>query len=728
MHRYRPAWKSHSSHFFVAMLASSAIFTAGCANMATTAAVSDSLPSNAAAITGHVHGGNQPIAFATVTINTAGATAIGSAGSVLATTMTADDNAGSFSFIKDPTNGASHPSTGNTYSCPSTGDPLVYIKAVGGNTLNTHDNSVNNTASIFLAPLGRCSQINTSTFLTITEVTTAATVAALQQYIDPVAEVIGADGTGVAYQAITNSFNLVSSLANLSTGAAVTSTTFAGGSINFSNGVSTASVTATPEAAKINTIANIIAACVNTISASSTPCQTLFTNATPPAYSVTARPGSGTFNPATDVLQAAYFMFTNPTNGSTTNLANLYNLPSGPVPFSPPLSAIPTDWTVGISYSSASTCGTNAGSLIGSPVSLNVDTNGNLWIGNSQSGSGNLTEISSTGTPVVCLATNATTATNEAVATTIDQPVQPVQPAPPAPPIPAIPSNVWQGAASGLFLSRYANTTLTTVNFPLTEAPIALAADGIGNIYYSTAAGNLYQIPGAANAVPPTLPSPVLISSNPGFLATGLFVDDTITTPQTGAIWMTSNSGQISRTVPTTLTSAPAFLNGFTTSTFTTPSPTYGITTTFTVPGGTNNILTSISGTSNMVANLTGSGTSYASVATWPTTAGLGGLKNPTGIAIDGRFNIWTANNTTSGGLGSLSEISAANNALSPSTGFQKSSSYLIDSRAIVIDQSGNVWVGGDGDNFVTEIVGAAVPVFQPYSNGLFSGRFQTIP
>ena len=134
--------------------------------------------------------------------------------------------------------------------------------------------------------------------------------------------------------------------------------------------------------------------------------------------------------------------------------------------------------------------------------------------------------------------------------------------------------------------------------------------------------------------------------------------------------------------------------------------------------------MTSISGTSNMIANLTGSGVSYSNASGWPTTAGLGGLSQPTGIAIDGRANIWTANNFN----GTLSEISAAKNALSPSTGFQKSTSYLNYSRSIVIDQSGNVWVGGDGSNFVTEIVGAAVPVFQPYSTALALGRFQQIP
>jgi hypothetical protein len=46
----------------------------------------------------------------------------------------------------------------------------------------------------------------------------------------------------------------------------------------------------------------------------------------------------------------------------------------------------------------------------------------------------------------------------------------------------------------------------------------------------------------------------------------------------------------------------------------------------------------------------------------------------------------------------------------------------------LVIDQAGNVWVAGDGASFITEIVGAAVPLYQPYSMGLTNGRYQAIP
>jgi hypothetical protein len=95
------------------------------------------------------------------------------------------------------------------------------------------------------------------------------------------------------------------------------------------------------------------------------------------------------------------------------------------------------------------------------------------------------------------------------------------------------------------------------------------------------------------------------------------------------------------------------------------------------------------------------------------------------GIAVDGRANTWIPNS----GSPSLSEISFFGpNALSPTTGFQKASSYLNASNALAVDQAGNIWIGGTGNNFITEIVGGAVPLYQPYAVGIAIGRFQAVP
>src|SRR5205814_9784528 len=126
-------------------------------------------------LSGSIHGGSQPVAGATVTLYYAGQSGFGSgdpsggvsgAAVVAAVTTSADDGHGSFSFIKDATNGET--TSGNTVSCPA-GDPLVYVVARGGNTLNTHDASVNNSAAGFLGVFGLCSQINASSFVAMNE-------------------------------------------------------------------------------------------------------------------------------------------------------------------------------------------------------------------------------------------------------------------------------------------------------------------------------------------------------------------------------------------------------------------------------------------------------------------------------------------------------------------------------------------------------------------------------
>jgi hypothetical protein len=722
MHRKRPAWKASTNHFFAAVTASIVLFTAGCANMATTAADSYSLPGNAAVVSGQVHGGSQPINNATVTLNSVGTVKDGSAGLVLATAYT--NSSGGFSFTQNtPSGGTTYPNTSSTYTCPGSGNPLVYLKAVGGNTANS-GSTTSNPAIVFLAPLGLCSTIGT-TVVNVTEATTVATVAALQQYIDPVNEVIGSGSSGEPGTAIVNSFNLIKNLVNPATGLAVNSTTFNGGN---NNGVSGTSITATPTYLKINTIANILSACINGASSGTTPCGTLFADAVPASAGVTNRSSAPPV--AADVLQAVYNMLTNPTSGGNSQfMTDIFNLPVGVgQPFGTGLTNAPKDWTIAIQYSSASPCG--GGNLISSPASLSVDINGNIWFADAQTGSGNLVEVTSTGTPGVCVALNPKTGLKSSVSTTID--THPY---------------VWQGSSDSLTLSRWSPTGTTTVT--ATEAPLALAADGVGNVYFSTVNGNLFQIPNATAGTPGPL-TEIFANPSTGMLPTGLFIDSSIsptTAPQTGAIWMTSGNGTITRTAPSTATTDPNISNGFTTTIFqNTPSPTYGIavspviTTSTTDPVthittslSTNNVYTSIPNTSpanppapattSSVANYVGLGTSYQGANGW-STSGAGGLNNPFGIALDGIGNIWTANN----GNDSITEISAAGAALSPAGGFLTGTGLVNSSRSIVVDQSGNVWIAGDGNNFITELVGAAVPVYQPYSTALSKGLFQTIP
>jgi hypothetical protein len=82
-----------------AVLSALAVLATGCGNMATTA-LSATPDGGAASLVGDVHGGNQRIAFATVKLYSVGLGGYGSSGTLFATTSTANDGYGSFSFTK----------------------------------------------------------------------------------------------------------------------------------------------------------------------------------------------------------------------------------------------------------------------------------------------------------------------------------------------------------------------------------------------------------------------------------------------------------------------------------------------------------------------------------------------------------------------------------------------------------------------------------------------------
>lgn len=706
-----------SKRILSALLASTVVLTAGCANMVTTAPSATSL-SATSTIGGKIHGGSQPVNGASVTLYYAGDSGYGSGatltGNPTVAAVTTTDKTGAFSFIQDPT--PNETTSGNTFSCPLSvngvsppqgieNDPLVYVIARGGNTVNAGDPTViHNDAAVFLGVFGLCSHISASSFLDLNEVTTVASIAALQQYFNPVTEAIGTDGIGVAKTSLVNTIATIANLANVATGTAVATTQLSGingDGVSAVNGVPTVSVTATAPAQTINLIANILAACVNNDKASATPCNTLFTNATPPNVVQTDRPyHSAAFLPATDTLQAAYYMLSNPTNGSADKLQNLFGLAAAVgAPFQPSLTSAPADWSIAIAYSSTSTCGAGSpsGSFINAPQDIDIDAAGNVWIANGQAANGNLSEISSNGTPTTCVFLGGGSSRGSTIDTQ---------------------GNIWYGTTAADNIYRYNPFNRSILPITTATPPLAVTADGAGNVYFSTPDGSLYQIP----------PNPT-VATTPTSVATGLGSSPYRLMPDTtGAIWVTSGSSFVSQVAPPT--AAYNTTGDFLTTPFgTSGGSSYGIAIT-----NNGNVVVSSTGTQDGLSYLTGSGLNYTLNSNWPTLAGLGGLSNPTGIAVDPQFNIWAPNNT---GTASVSEISISPANLAPFTsdanGFQQGTSYASGGRAVVIDMSGNVWVAGDGgatpSNLVTEIVGASAPVYQPYSRGLACcGRFQNLP
>jgi sugar lactone lactonase YvrE len=490
-------------------LLSLSFLIAGC-SLSSTAPLAVEQPSSAA-ISGNVHGGQFPIYNATMKLYAAGYTGYGSATTALATTTT--DAGGNFSF------------SGLPYTCPSPSTQM-YITAVGGNTQGTGVTTTNNAAAALIVAIGPCSTIAGLNNININEVTTIATVFALAQYMNPGTtagtESIGTAATPQAALGLANAVASIQNLASISTGGPVTPPTYTGSNAT----VSGVSVTATAESAKLVTLANIIAACVNQTSASTSVCQNLLAAATPPPNpSVTSQP-SATFSTATDTIQAAYYMAVNPTDAGTaatcspaasSNMACLFNLPPTSPPFQPGLVSMPTDWTIGVTYTSTGTC-TGGGSFIAAPFHAAVDASGNLWYVNGVASTSNLAEMSPTGQPLFCAG-----AQSYGRGVSIDPT-----------------GNVWgsfENTGSSNILEYNAGTA-SLVSWPSagSVAPYSIVSDKSGNIFYSiTSTGtiNEFAAPGAT--------STAVASTQIGLADSGSNFDY-LAADQVGRIW-TPDSG-----------------------------------------------------------------------------------------------------------------------------------------------------------------------------------------
>ena len=281
----------------------------------TSTAVPDNSLNSTAGISGLVHGGQQPIYDATVTLWAAGNAGYGSAATALQTTST--DINGNFSF---------HTGSGATYSCPSVSSPTesqyIYITSSGGQPTT----GVTNSSAALMLALGNCSTVLTANpSVIVNEVTTVASMFALQQFFKPSVSGLGSFGTSSTnITGLANAFATVNNLITASSGTANQSSTATGTASGYTTNPV---ITITPEYMKINTMANVLAACVNTNG--SGDCTTLFSDVDSTA--------------ALDTLQAAYYLAINPTStvSATSNITAIYNTAVANSPFGTALSADP---------------------------------------------------------------------------------------------------------------------------------------------------------------------------------------------------------------------------------------------------------------------------------------------------------------------------------------------------------------------------------------------------
>ncbi|SNS99588.1 hypothetical protein SAMN05421770_103389 [Granulicella rosea] len=359
---------------------------------------------------GTIHGGQQPISGASVALYAGSINGYGSAVQSILQAPVTTTSTGAFNITGD-------------YSC-TTGQQM-YLVATGGNT-----GSGVNPNSAIMAALGDCAQLSANTYVNANEVTTVASAFALAPFMSG-ASALGTSSTNIA--GLARAFASVHKLVNTATGAAPGDLLPAG---------------ATAPTAEINTLANLIAACVNTTgdAGSLSLCHQLFVNVTP----------AGGIVP-TDTVGAALAIAKNP----TLNVPALFNMIPASNPFQPSLTTAPIDWTLAIDY---------AGSF-NKPTTTAIDQSGNIWVANA--GNNTVTALAQTGSP----ATTAPLSGNGLAAPT-------------AAAIDAA-GNAWFANATGAVLSAFTPSGTALTGSPFTSngisQPVSLAFDAIGNVWVANA-------------------------------------------------------------------------------------------------------------------------------------------------------------------------------------------------------------------------------------------------
>jgi hypothetical protein len=300
----------------------------------------------AATLSGRVMGGQQPINGAIIQLYAAGNTGYGSTYPY----TTGTSLLGSHSVV---TSGSGDFNITGDYTCPSS-STQVYIEAIGGVPIAGEAANPN---IITLAALGPCGNLPNVSFITINELTTVASVWALAPFMTGPSN-IGTSSTNSI--GLSNAFASVNKLVNTVDGA------LSGPALPTGAFIPTT---------ELNTLADIIASCINTAgggkAGDGSACGNLFALAV-----------SSTGSKPTDVVTAALNIAHNPKQ----NAAALNKLADATGPFQPILASAPAAWTVAIQYPSTG---------LSAPTGIAADQSGNLWVTNANGHS--VTLLSSAG-------------------------------------------------------------------------------------------------------------------------------------------------------------------------------------------------------------------------------------------------------------------------------------------------------------------------------------------
>jgi hypothetical protein len=602
-------------------------------------------------------GGRQPVAGAHVYMLAVDTTGYNHASDSLLLPYSGSSSKTTLDTSGGPTNGYYYITTSATggldvvsaeYNC--TVGQAVYLYALGGNPGNplTNPSGGANTAAAMMTMLGICEAGGNFSAIgangvSITEISTVAAAYAMAGFATDAVH-ISASNTALGIAGVTNAANNAANLYNIS-----------GGSLAVAN-AKTASNSGTVPQAMINTLANILASCVNSSGPTSVTCAPLLNNAK-------SRGATGTV--PTDTATAAINIAHNPGNATIV----LFALQNTVVPWLPDLALPPTDFTLAINYTDPS---------LATPYGIAIDDAGSAWVTNFNldGGAPPVTVISPAGTVSTHGASNMNVEGPQGIA--IDNSGNAW--------FADASFNVFELSSSGSYVGSDAG--YTSANGYNDAAPISIAIDPSGDAW--TASGN----------------GPVVEFSSGGVDLTG---GNGFAMPrQTGANSVTIDTGGNAFFANDSATGGVfEFTPGGSRVNSTAYGPSLAQKDTLAVATGPGNTIWAVNGTNN-VTELNDAGTV---ISTGPLGVySGGGLSNGGAIAMDGAGDAWIAN---AGGIG-VTEFNSAGTPLSGLTGLASSSGLLLGAKGIAVDGSGDVWVTSFSKDSVVELIGAATPVVTP--------------
>jgi streptogramin lyase len=585
-------------------------------------------PTPVGSISGQVNGGTSPIGGSQVTLYTAGPSAYG---------------AGAVALGSAVTNSSGHFTIG---FAPPTTPKLLYLVAVGGN-----GGAGTNSAIGLMGVVGMSDA--PANPVTLNELTTVAGEWALSRFFDSTGQQAGSPSSnaiGIENAAAQASHNLVDSATGQPAPRLPTALDCSGGlpPINC-DGLK-----------RLNTLGNIIAACVQT----SGPSVSLPTCAAATGACDILLACSGTAVDGT-ALQAAHAIALDPVD----NVSELFAAAQGAVaPYQPALIAPPEGFEIALNIGAEET-GFNF------PVSLVVDHPGNVWITNP--GTDSVVKLN----PLGRFAGNFR---------------------PPGSHLNG-PYDLAISAAGDVWVTNSGAASVTELDpagklianrspaGALLDNPYGVKIDAADNVWVANLTSNsISELISAGN-----------YASGFNFAPAGAALSGPVQLGiDTGAnVWVSNfDSDSVSE-----LTAASSYAAGFNF------APVEAL---FNSPLGlgldaSNNVwVANVNGLN--VSELVASSSYTTGVSLSPGGAAIAG---PAGLEIDSAGNIWTTNFET----GTLSELLAGCSSGSCSgLNFDPPGANMNSSYGLAVDASGNVWVANPGNNSLSEFIGLAAPTGVP--------------